>query len=119
MPSPNKKVVKSYLERNEYEELLKLAKQSGLSVSTFIKNVCLNKKIRTTTDYKTYLLLLKANADLGRVGGLLKLAITNGDQEAQSVKNIRTLLREIERNQNILMKYSKTITDSFVKREKC
>ncbi len=117
MPSPRKIVVRSYLEKDEYHKLKKLSSQTGLSISSFIKKVCLGQNINATIDYESYLALLKANADLGRIGGLLKLAISKG-LSGQQTGDFRTILRDIERNQNILTKQCRIVAENLTKKQK-
>ncbi len=114
MPSPKKITVRSYLEKEEYENIKKLSSQAGLSISSFIKKVCLGQKIQTSVDYEAYLAMLKVNADLGRVGGLLKLAISNGIAGKQT-GDFKALLRDIERKQNILTSQCKAVAKSLNK----
>lgn len=91
MASP-KPTIKSYVTPAEFEDILANANQAGLSMSTFIKRVCQGQKIESKVDSRAVLDLLKINADLGRLGGLLKLWLTAPDEHATDV---RGLLREI------------------------
>jgi hypothetical protein len=64
--------IKTYLRPEEYERLTSQARNAGLSNSRYLKMVALGQEIRSLVDQKAYLALLKSNADLGRLGGLLK-----------------------------------------------
>ena len=64
--------IKTYLHPEEYERLSSQAKNAGLSNSRYLKLVALGQEVRSTVDQKVFLALLKSNADLGRLGGLLK-----------------------------------------------
>jgi hypothetical protein len=92
MPSPDKIVIKSYLTAEEYEKIQALAESYGTSVSCYVKNVCLSKKMKSTIDQKAVLDLLKVAGDLGRLGGLFKLGL---NQEKFSLKEIEPLLNSI------------------------
>ncbi len=109
MPS-NKNQVKTYLTNEEYAFLKEKAKECNLSVSTYVKNVCLNYQVKSTVDAKACLALLKANADLGRLGGLFKLAISSEVYKAKE-NDFRKLLHDIEKSQNLVS----TIADEVLK----
>ena len=84
-----------YLNEEEYQQIITSSELAGLSISTFARNVCLGSKIASREDAMARRDLLKVNADLGRLGGLLKQAITaSGDRE-----KIRPLLLDIEKIQ--------------------
>ncbi len=85
--------VKAYLTEEEYNQIVHSSTLAGLSISTFVKNVCLGTKVHSLENHQTRLDLLKVNGDLGRLGGLLKLALTTTDEQI----NIRPILRDIER----------------------
>ncbi|HBT97759.1 MAG TPA: CopG family transcriptional regulator [Desulfobulbaceae bacterium] len=98
MPSPNRKAVRTYLMEEEQARIVAMARQTGLSVSTFIKRVCLGQEVRSKADQKAVLAVLKANADLGRLGGLLKKSLADGSAGMMAFE-LRQVLRQIEKNQ--------------------
>ncbi len=90
-----KRVMQVYLNDEEYQQVIASSELAGLSISTFARNVCLGSKIASREDAMARRELLKVNADLGRLGGLLKQTITaSGDRE-----KIRPLLLDIEKTQ--------------------
>ena len=64
--------IKAYLRPEEYDRLTTQARNAGLSNSRYLKMIALGQEVRSLVDQKAYLSLLKSNADLGRLGGLLK-----------------------------------------------
>ncbi|CAM8819228.1 conjugal transfer protein TraJ [Burkholderia ubonensis] len=77
------------------------AAKAGLSVAAYLRNVALGYEIRSILDYKYIADLAKVNADLGRLGGLLKLWLTNDKRVAGfSQSTILALLAKIEGTQN-------------------
>ena len=100
MPS-KKKVVKAYLDPEEFEQISLSAEKAGQSVSKFMRRVCLGFEVRSVVDQRAVLALLKANADLGRVGGLLKKALVDGIGPASEI--IKTL-RKIETEKDKVVK---------------
>ena len=115
MPSPNRKAVKTYLTADEYGQVAAMAGQAGLSVSTFVKRVCLGQELRTKTDQQAVLALLKANADLGRLGGLLKKTLSEGTSKALAFE-CRGVLRQIEKSQAQVAKDCRDFVDSLKRR---
>ena len=96
MPCPDKKTVRSYLTPAEHETVSQMASAAGLSVSTFMRKVCLGHEVKTFEHQEFKLELIKTRADLGRVGGLLKFALGLANQEhVISGPEIRCLLNEI------------------------
>jgi hypothetical protein len=92
MPT-NKKSIKSYLGTDEYDQVTSAAAKAGVSVSTFVRRVCLGQPGGDTCEHEAIKALLKANADLGRLGGLFKKAMADGKENPNE---IRATLRKIE-----------------------
>ena len=97
MPSKKQRIT-VYLGREEYNRIQESATKAGLSLSTFCKRVCSGMTVPGLEHRQAVKDILKANADLGRLGGLLKLALAeDGDKIALS-----RLLREIDTGQREL-----------------
>jgi hypothetical protein len=92
MPS-KKPHICTYLAQNEYDEVVESATKAGLSLSAFARNCCLGIRMQHVTDAAAVRDLIKINADMGRLGGLLKLYLTMPEVPTQQV---RPLLKEIE-----------------------
>ncbi len=56
------------------------ADATGLSVAAYLRNVGLAHEIHGILDYRCVQDLTRANGDLGRLGGLLKLWLTNDER---------------------------------------
>lgn len=112
MPSPNKKVLKAYLAPEEYEKITAMAKQAGVSLSTFAKRVCLGQELRSNIDQEAVMALLKANADLGRLGGLFKMGLSDGSAGRMAAE-FRHILRQIEKSQAQVAKECRNVVGSF------
>ena len=103
MTCPDKKIVRSYLTATEYERLTQTAKITGLSISRFIRNVCLGYQVSSFEHEKFKLELLKTRADLGRMGGLFKMALSTPDRfNTSDQARLRELLDQIAQRQNEL-----------------
>jgi hypothetical protein len=56
------------------------AQQAGLSVAAYLRNVGMGYTIQGVVDQEMVRKLAKINADQGRLGGLLKLWLTNDEK---------------------------------------
>ena len=84
------------------------AANCGMSVSAYLRDLGLHYKPKTILDYKAAIQLGKVNGDLGRLGGLLKMWLTNDERlkflgKEQAVARINRLLDEIQSMQGLLL----------------
>jgi hypothetical protein len=56
------------------------AQRAGMSMSMYLRNVGIGYQIKGTIDQDLVLKLAKVNGDQGRLGGLLKLWLTNSEK---------------------------------------
>ena len=91
MPSKKQRIT-VYLGPKEYTRIQESANRAGLSLSTFCKRVCVGIPVPGLEHRQAVKDILKANADLGRLGGLLKLALSEGGDKI----TLPRLLREID-----------------------
>ena len=115
MPCRNRKSVKTYLTPEEYAQIKAQADQAGVSVSTFIKRVCLGQELRSRADQQAVLTLIKVNGDLGRLGGLFKMALSEGRHRNFALE-FRQLLRKIEQGQAQVVTCSRAVVKSLNRR---
>lgn len=91
MPS-KKRRLPVYLTQEEYEQIASSAARAGISLSKFAKLVCTGIPVPSLEHKQAVQDIIKARADLGRLGGLLKQAIAaDGDKFA-----LQRLLREVD-----------------------
>jgi hypothetical protein len=95
--------IKVYCLPEEKAQIAENAKAAGLSLSTFLLRVGAGFEVHTVLDYQRIEELARVNGDLGRLGGLLKLWLTN-DERLREVRaeELRALLNKIERNQEAM-----------------
>jgi len=101
----------------EAEEIKKRAAQAGKSVAAYLRTVGMSYPVRSVVDNEKVLEMAQISADLGRLGGLLKLWLTNdkkvmefGDIRMRGV--IRTTLSRILENQDKLKKLMSDVVRS-------
>jgi hypothetical protein len=77
------------------------AQRAGMSVARFLREVGQGYRIDGVVDYEQVRELARINGDLGRLGGLLKLWLTNDERTAQfGEATIRAVLSRIEATQD-------------------
>ncbi len=86
MSSPEKRPkrtgqIKAYVTPQEFTLIMESSERAGLSMSEFARRVCLGFRVESREDRQARRELLKVNADLGRLGGLLKQALASGHKE--------------------------------------
>jgi len=85
---------------DEHEVIKKMAKQVGLSVAAYLREIGQGYTVTSIVEYESVRELARVNGDLGRLGGLLKLWLTDDSKAAQLGPHvILALLGRIERNQ--------------------
>ncbi|KTF32280.1 conjugal transfer transcriptional regulator TraJ [Xanthomonas translucens] len=83
------------------------AKRAGMSVARYLREVGQGYKIIGVVDYEHVRELARINGDLGRLGGLLKLWLTDDPRTARfGDATILALLAKIEERQDELGKVS-------------
>lgn len=93
------------------------ARAAGQSLSMFLRNVGAGYPIRSVLDHQRVDDLARINGDLGRLGGLLKLWLTNDEKlrpfgVARMQRTLLSALEEIEANQEALREVMKTVVRS-------
>lgn len=115
MPSTKKRIT-TYLTDEEYQCMTRAAAQTGLSVSKYVKRVCLGHSVTSTVDYQAVLALTKANADLGRLGGLFKMSLSEGSA-GNSSPEIRSILKSIEISKEHMVRRFNALIEGFARRQ--
>ena len=95
------KLLQVRLTPDEHRAVTSSAQACGVSAATFVRAVALGEKLKVVADQRALLELLRLRADMGRVGGLLKLWLTNEERfdkekEGVGVREVRDVLSRIE-----------------------
>lgn len=86
---------------DEESEIKRLAAAANKTVAEYLRNVGLGYEVRGILDNRRVEDMLRINGDLGRLGGLLKLWLTNDERtRAFGESTIRALLSRIEDTQD-------------------
>ena len=94
------------------------AAKAGVSVSTFVKRVCLAHVVRSTVDHQAVLALARANADMGRLGGLFKMFLSEG-RAGQHADELRATLLSIEATKAQLARDYEEVVKGFACKGRC
>jgi len=104
----NSPPIKVYCLPHERKLIEENAKKSGSSVARYLREVGMGYLIKSVIDYEHVRELVRINGDLGRLGGLLKLWLTDDPRTARfGEETILALLARIEATQEemrVLMK---------------
>ena len=89
----------------EEEQIIKEnAAQAGLATAVYLRRLALGYEIKSAIDKQHIIELSKINADLGRLGGLLKLWLTNDERLAHiEPKTITVVLDRIKVTQAAML----------------
>ncbi len=89
--------IKVYCLPDERERIEANARAAGMTLSAFLLAVGQGYQVTGITDYEQVRELARINGDLGRLGGLLKLWLTDDARTARfGPETIRRLLERIE-----------------------
>jgi len=106
----NSPPIKVYCLPEERARIEATAKRFGLSLSTYLLNLGLAYEPRGVVDGDRLDELMRINGDLGRLGGLLKLWLTNDERTARfGDATIRALLSKIEDTQATMKEVIRSI----------
>ena len=86
--------------------LPRLAKAADHSISGYLRRVGLGAQLKPVLDLQLILELVKINGDQGRLGGLLKLWLSERPGAGASAFDVRKLLRQVEATQTLLQRRS-------------
>lgn len=93
--------IKVYCFPEERETIEQQARSTGLSKSSYLLRVGMGYPIRSIVDHHQVEELVKINGDLGRLGGLLKLWLSNGKSvPGIDARTIRETLKKIDTTQD-------------------
>jgi len=102
--------IKVYCLPEERDLIEANAKAAGMSLSTFLLTVGQGYRVTGVVDFEQVRELARINGDLGRLGGLLKLWLTNDARTARfGEATIRALLGRIEATQNEMGNVMKSV----------
>lgn len=94
----------------EEEAIKKNAAAAGMTVAAFLRSAGIGYQIKGILDNKEVEKLAKINGDLGRLGGLLKLWLTNDFRTAQFGRStILAVLAKIDATQTEMIKIMKLV----------
>jgi hypothetical protein len=86
---------------DEKEAIDRQAKQAGMSIARYLREVGQGYVVKSVTDYEQVRELARINGDLGRLGGLLKLWLTDDIRTAKfTEQTILHVLARIEATQD-------------------
>jgi len=102
--------IKVYCLPEERELIEANAKMAGISVVRYLRDVGQGYQVKGVMDYHYVRELVRVNGDLGRLGGLLKLWLTDDPRTARfGDATILALLARIEATQDEMSRLMKSV----------
>ncbi len=75
-----KNTIKIYCKPNERAEIARSARETGISLSAYARTLALGRSPVTIVELDELKKVMRVHADLGRLGGLLKMFLTNDER---------------------------------------
>jgi hypothetical protein len=108
--------IKVRVDATEKALLQNRAKSCGVSTASFLRDLALAYPLTSVVDQHALDELIKARADLGRLGGLFKLWLTKNEDHKESAKlgkydykTVENLVEEIESRQIKLLEIAEKL----------
>ncbi|EJF82629.1 plasmid mobilization protein [Bartonella rattimassiliensis] len=92
MTRPRKYRLSVWCTFEEKESIEENAKQTGLSISTYLRTTGHLEPVKANIDYEAVKYLTKLQGDLGRVAGLLKLWLVTNNGKGGAPKDINQMM---------------------------
>ncbi len=106
--------IKSRVTEYEFNFIKEKSLNTGLPVSSYIRNLSMNYPLKSVVDQRALSELIKCRADLGRIGGLFKMWLV-AEKETKlklgqrTYKTIDELVNHIELKQDEILELSKIL----------
>lgn len=88
--------IKVYVSDPERQKINRMATKMQMSVSTFLRTLGVGNTPKSAFDQEAIKKLIKVHADQGRLGGLLKLCLSEWKGEPDIRAQCRSLLKDVE-----------------------
>jgi len=106
----NSPPIKVYCLPEERAEIEANARRAGVSVAHYLREVGQGYQVKGVMDYQYVRELVRVNGDLGRLGGLLKLWLTDDPRTSRfGEATILALLGRIEATQDEMSRLMKSV----------
>lgn len=98
----------------EKDQIKANAESCNLSCSAYLRQLGLGYIPASSLDAKAMRELAKVNGDMGRLGGLLKMMLTNQDRRTpETEKKVENILRDLQMMQEELIAAARRINSKF------
>jgi len=108
--------IKVRVDKEEKFFLENRAKGVGKSTAAYLRDLAMEYPLRSVVDQYALDVLIKTKADLGRLGGLFKIWLTNNEEYKENVKlgkydykTVEALLEKIEERQERLIEIAEKL----------
>lgn len=102
MPAKNRVLIGSWMTPEEKREVTGLAQQVRLTTSELVRRLVIGRRLPDTGHYEAVIALVKINADLARLGNLLRMALDDPDFNPPEGMDLKALLNSVRETQATL-----------------
>lgn len=97
-PRDRNRPLNIYVNEGERETINAKADAAGMTVSSYVRTAALNQRIRSVFEQDAIRILSKVNADQGRLGGLLRMYLCDGDAAGSVARALLDQIKSVQRD---------------------
>lgn len=102
MPTRRRVLIGGWVTLEEKQEVTTLARQVHITTSELVRRLVTGRKLPNAARHEAVIALVKINADLARLGNLLRMALDDPDFNPPNEMDLETLFNSIRATQDIL-----------------
>lgn len=95
-PRDRHRPLKVFVDERERAFIVESARIAGLSVSMYLRTVGMHGRPTSILDHEAVRAMIRAHGDLARLGGLLKLWLSEHEDHGAPAIEVRSVLHQIE-----------------------
>lgn len=99
MPAKNRVLIGAWMTPEEKREVTALAQQTRLTTSELVRRLATGRKLPDAGRYEAVIALIKINADLARLGNLLRMALDDPNFNPPEGMDLKALLGGVRETQ--------------------
>ena len=101
--------LRSWVTPEEKQEVVALAEQAHLTTSELVRRLVTGRQLPSNQNHEQVLDLLQVNADLARLGNLVRMAVMEEDFEPPQGVDLEKLFEDLRGTQEILKRKIKAL----------
>lgn len=102
MPARNRVLIGGWVTPEEKQEITAIARQVHVTTSELVRHLVTGRKLPDAAHHEAVIALVKINADLARLGNLLRMALDDDEFRPPEDMDLEELFDRIRQTQSIL-----------------